>query len=704
MELRGVQMNLSIKTTLIALFCAVSLMLAALSLTSLMSAYERYGAAKTASDYVDIDRDLFQMLTAYRLERSDGVSALQAPSDKLQVLATSLAGRREKVDAGMASALENLAALGSPQMAPLTQRVRAAYQAIKGLRADVDAALKAPLESRDGKLGAKVMSEGETVLVQINGATQDLERQIRILQPGLLRFLVVRAAAGTSRTASGNSALAVSATLRAQRPFSPKELSEQIVEDTKAALAFAEVRDMVDVDDMPATLKSAVASAESAYFSGAFKGFRDQLITALSAGTTPTVTADQWRAQVIPALETIGTIGFTAMDELAIAADKTAAAARTALVLYASVLAAAVVIAGLSLLVVVRRVTRPISGLTDAMQALAGGNLHVEIPSLTRRDEVGAMAKAVLIFKEEMNRNAALELEATQTRLRSESERRQGMITLANEFEQAVGSIIGSVASASTQLHTTAQGMSEAARKTSSQSTAVAAAAEEASTNVVMVASSAEELGSSVTEIARQVEQSAQMSANAVAEAAKTGNVIRELAQAAARIGDFIGLISNIASQTNLLALNATIEAARAGDAGKGFAVVASEVKALATQTAKATEEIESQISAIQATTQQAVAVIEGVGAQIRQMSDVASGISAAVEEQGIATREIVRNVDQAATGTNSVTAHIADVAKTADETGAAAGQVLGAAAALTDQAKRLESEMQRFLETVRAA
>ncbi len=697
-------MRLSIKATLLSLFGVISLILAGLCGTALVTAYGRSQDANTVVDYAQIDRGLFQAATGFRTERSDSTSALTRPLEAMPLLVAGIQKRREKVDAGLQIALSHLAKITDPAAAALARRIESVRQAIKALRSEIDTALSAPPASRDPGLSARVYDVSTRELASVDAGSQEIGLRIRALDTALMRFLLVRTTAGIARNAQGNTVLAVSNALRTGQNFTPADLLALQTEDARGLLAWSLVREAVQPADMPDALRKAVATAEQDYFNGGFKTLREETIKGLSSTTKPTLTLDSWRGRAVPALESIGGVALVAVDSLADAAEEAADRAQSALIFYAGLLVVAFAIGATSLLVVLRRVTGPISGLTTTMQSLAGGDLSVAIPGTARFDEVGAMAKAVLVFKDEMARNAELERSAQESRIRNEQERRQSMGALADDFQRVVGSIVSSVASASTELHTTAKGMSEAARKTSSQSTAVAAAAEEASTNVVMVASSAEELGSSVTEIARQVEQSAQMSANAVAEAAKTGNVIRELAQAAARIGDFIGLISNIASQTNLLALNATIEAARAGDAGKGFAVVASEVKALATQTAKATEEIESQISAIQATTQQAVAVIEGVGAQIRQMSDVASGISAAVEEQGIATREIVRNVDQAATGTNSVTAHISDVAKTADETGAAAGQVLGAASALSAQAQQLQTEMQRFLDTVRAA
>ncbi len=274
--------------------------------------------------------------------------------------------------------------------------------------------------------------------------------------------------------------------------------------------------------------------------------------------------------------------------------------------------------------------------------------------------------------------------------------------TVADDFETNMKKVVDTVASAATELQSTAQGMEATASSTSQQATTVAAAAEEASANVQTVASAAEELSSSISEISRQVAQSTQIASTAVVEVDGANQKVQGLAEAAQKIGEVVALITDIADQTNLLALNATIEAARAGEAGKGFAVVASEVKNLANQTAKATEEISAQIGGIQGATQDAVTAIGSIGGIINQMNEIASTIAAAVEEQGAATQEIARNVEQAATGTTDVTTNIVQVTEAASETGSSAHDVLGAAGELSKQAEVLGSEMGNFVVEMR--
>jgi len=354
-------------------------------------------------------------------------------------------------------------------------------------------------------------------------------------------------------------------------------------------------------------------------------------------------------------------------------------------------------------LFIVKNVSAPVRKITDAMKRLAAKDMQVEIEGVGRKDEIGAMAGAVQVFKDNMI--TADRLSAEQAAEQAAKEQRTSRLDgLVRGFEAKVGAMVGSLASGSTELEATAQSMSGTATRTNGQATTVAAAAEEASGGVRTVAAAAEELSASIGEISRQVSQSSKITGQAVADARRTDAIVRALAEGAERIGHVVGLITSIAGQTNLLALNATIEAARAGDAGKGFAVVASEVKSLANQTAKATEEIGTQIAQIQSSTKEAVAAIREITGTIEEVSSIAVSIAAAVEEQGAATAEIARNVQQTARSAHDVTVNIGGVSQAATETGAAADQVLSAATDLSRQAERLTSEVGSFIAEVRAA
>lgn len=351
-----------------------------------------------------------------------------------------------------------------------------------------------------------------------------------------------------------------------------------------------------------------------------------------------------------------------------------------------------------------RSIAIPIRGMTAAMARLAGGDTSTIIPGVGRADEVGEMAEAVQVFKDNMIAADRLRAEQAQAEVRAAAQRKAEMHSLAGKFEDAVGEIVETLSSSSTELEAAAKTLSRTAENTQELSSVVSAASEEASTNVQSVASATEEMSSSVTEISRQVQEAARIAGAAVDQARKTNDRVNKLSQAATRIGDVVELINTIAGQTNLLALNATIEAARAGDAGRGFAVVASEVKALAEQTARATGEIGHQIGDIQAATQDSVVAIEEISGTIGRISEISSAIASAVEEQGAATQEISRNVQQAAQGTNQVASNITEVKHGATETGSASSQVLASAQMLSNDSARLKTELAKFLISVRAA
>ncbi len=380
--------------------------------------------------------------------------------------------------------------------------------------------------------------------------------------------------------------------------------------------------------------------------------------------------------------------------------DAAQASFRTANVVVIAVLGFGLLLGAWLAFVTNRAIARPMAHLNEIMDRIAQGVFNSRVEVL-RDDEAGIALRNLQALQAKLgfDRESQTDIER-----RAALQRKTDMNNLAGDFEAAVGDIIGTVASAATELETAAGTLTGAADSTQQLSVAVAAASEEASTNVQSVASAAEEMASSVAEISRRVQDSARLAAEAADQARQTNERVTLLASAASRIGDVVELINSIASQTNLLALNATIEAARAGEAGRGFAVVASEVKALAGQTAKATGEIGQQISGIQDATRESVTAIERIGKTIEELSEISAAVASAVEEQGAATNEISRNVQEAAHGTQEVSANISTVQRGATETGSASSQVLSSAQSLSRESNRLKQEVDRFLATVRAA
>lgn len=408
--------------------------------------------------------------------------------------------------------------------------------------------------------------------------------------------------------------------------------------------------------------------------------------------------------------------------EVAMAIDtQIAAGTKLSTTIMVAVLAAGAILAVIAVMGA-QRVMRRLRGMTATMNRLAAGDRETNIASTGDKDEIGEMARAVQIFKDNMidaerlraeQESARKEAEERDHRAKAEREaltqqaeieRRTAILALADSFEKSVGDVVESVTSSSATMESSAQGLSATSHQTNDKSAAVAAASQQAAVNVQTVSVATEELTASIAEISRQVSDSAKTAANAVIAAGRADEMVRGLAESAEKIGEVIQIITDIAAQTNLLALNATIEAARAGEAGKGFAVVASEVKSLANQTAKATEDIGGQIGGIQTATRGAVIAIEEIGKTISEVDKISAAISAAIEQQSAATQEISRNIQQAAAGTQDVSSNIEAVTVAAGETGDASGQVLVEARHLSKQAETLRGEVARFLQTVRAA
>ncbi|WP_207482853.1 methyl-accepting chemotaxis protein [Arenibaculum pallidiluteum] len=400
----------------------------------------------------------------------------------------------------------------------------------------------------------------------------------------------------------------------------------------------------------------------------------------------------------------IAALGASAAARQAALAEGAAARTAAAKLLGGLVSALAVATSLVVAWTITRAITRPLGAMTAAMGRIAGGDLDVAVPAAGRRDEIGAMARALGVFRDAMLRSREMEREAKEAEARLAQERRTSLLAMADLFEANVKSVVETVASAATEMQGAAGAMASTAEEASRRSEAVAVASERTSANVQTVAAATEELSSSIAEIGRQVDGSTRIAGQAVDEAERTTRTIGTLVEAAGQIGAVMDLIGTIAGQTNLLALNATIEAARAGEAGKGFAVVASEVKALATQTARATGEIRSKVAEIQSATEGAKAAIEGIGATIRSMGAITAAIAAAIEQQNAATGDIAGNVVRAAQDTEEVSSHIAGVDRAVQETGSAASQVLATAGGLAAGAETLRSEVTRFLATVRAA
>jgi methyl-accepting chemotaxis protein len=650
----------------------------------------------------DASADAFKVLVNIRGDRNSTPRVWNEPEPMTAGFKAYAKGMQDTEMAALRSAVDRLHGIAFADRETLLPALQASLDKLTRLQTEFWDGVGQPKASRRPGLGPEYLREGVTLQTTLEDISARIFNAIRSFDPIVNEMMEVKQLAWQARNSAGEASLMISTALSSGKlvPDFQRKYDRYIGASEED---WASIEHMLFGLALQPAFAAAVADAKHTYFAPDYLAYREKALAALIAGQRPDVTADQWSQYVVPKLGAMLAVADGALDAAQAQAAATRSAAAWRLALAGSLLLLTLVMVVVSLLAIAARVIRPLAAIGDAMQKLARGDVATEVPGAGRTDEIGQMADAMQIFKD--TRIAADKLAVAQAAEQEVKQRRAARIdTLTRTFEAKSGELVGRLSTAASDLQVTAQSMTGTAGQTTQQAASVAAAAEQASVNVRTVATASDELAISITEISRQVAQSARIASKAKDDAKRTDAVVQALADGALKVGEVVNLINNIAGQTNLLALNATIEAARAGDAGKGFAVVASEVKGLATQTAKATEDIARQIAQIQTATKEAVESIRGIGTTIGEISEIAAAIAAAAAEQTTATHDIAHNVLQAAAGTQEVTAHITGVSQGANDTASAASRVLGAAGELSRQAEQLRDEVGQYIVGVQAA
>ena len=650
----------------------------------------------------DASANMFKAMDRLRSDRSTTVRLLNADQPIDGDMNKYMRNLQDAEMPAMSRALELLPTVEFPQQQTLVSEFDRLFKALTAQQKEFWDAVGKPKASRPTALPKQYTETTSGLLDTLEKLSGILAASVNHQDATIDQLLMIKQAAWLLRNTAGETSLLVSTGLAAGK-VTPEiqhtytKLSGGIESAWKALELTTEGM------QLPPALSAAMAANKSAYFDPQYLALRDRLLTALGSGEKPEMSANQWSPLTVGRLAAAVGVAEAALDA---AKDHTSvqhSAALRSLVLQLVLLTSALVLTFGAMTAVTRRVIRPLHNMRDAMLKVASGDLAVDTGYTDRRDEIGALAGALETFKQQAQDKLRIEQQERE-RNAGAATRQKAIETYVGEFESMVRQTLQQLGDASGQMRTTSSGLSAISRQTNERVQVAQKASGEASMSVESVASASEQLSASINDISQQAAHAAGIASRAVGQARETDGTVQGLAKSAGRIGEVVGLINTIAAQTNLLALNATIEAARAGEAGRGFAVVASEVKSLASQTAKATDEISEQIADIQKVAGEAIDAIKGIGSIIGEVNEVATAIAAAVQEQGAATQEITRSTQYAAQGTKNVSDNITGVKTDADAAAAAADNVKSASETLETQSQQLGSQVTQFLGNIRAA
>ncbi len=670
-----------------------------------LNAWKSWGRLQVAGRIAviaDASASMFKAMHNLRTDRSTTSRLLNADAPMDSDIEKYLRNIRDTEMPAMGNALGLLGGIALSQQQALVPEFDRLFKTLAAQQKEFWDAVSKPKASRPAALAKQYTDTANALLDTLEKLSGALAADVNHKDATIDQLLAIKQIAWLLRNTAGEASLIVSTAINAGKVSPETRLAyTKFIGGTDAAWSALELT--TAGMQLPPAISAAMTATKTAYFETQYLALRDRLLAAVAAGEKTELTANQWTPVTVGRLSAAVNVAEAALDAAKVHAVVQYSTALRALVTQLVLLAAALALTFGALTLVTRRVIKPLHNMSDAMLKVAAGDLSIDTGYAQRKDEIGALADALETFKQQAEDKVRIEAQERERNAVAMA-RQKAIEGYVGEFETVVRESLHQLGDASGKMRSTSDGLSTVSRQTNARVEVAEKASSEASMSVDTVAAASEELSASINDISQQAAHAAGIASRAVGQARETDGTVQGLAKSAGRIGEVVGLINSIAAQTNLLALNATIEAARAGDAGRGFAVVASEVKSLASQTAKATEEISEQISDIQKVAGEAIDAIKGIGSIIGEVNEVATAIAAAVQQQGAATQEITRSTQFAAQGTKNVSDNISGVKTDADAAAAAADDVKHASETLETQSQLLGNQVTQFLGKIRAA